>query len=211
VFKSLIDDAKSAAASFVGTYLARASVAVPFLVALGLATAAVGLELTERFGARSALWLLAGGFCAVGLLAAFAVTVKEQQEMVAAEERQQPDEAGVGEMTSAAAAQAATQLPAALLGALMQGSSLSSLSDLPVGRTVGRHMPLVLLLLLVALLLWPTEEAEESTEQEGGSEASGPDRGLTGGGAIARDSVTMAERGSAYEGDSSERPHLARP
>jgi hypothetical protein len=171
VFKGLINDVKAAAASFVGTYLVRASVAVPFLVALGLATGAVGLELSERFGARAALWLLAGGFCAVGLLAALAVTMKEQQQEMQAAEEQQTGDAGIGEMTSAAASQAATQLPAALLGALMQSPSLaglsSGLSGLPVGRTINRHMPLILLLLMVALLFWPAEPAEEGSEQEG--------------------------------------------
>jgi len=171
VFKGLINDVKAAAASFVATYLARVSVAVPFLVALGFATAAIALELTERFGARNALWMLAGGFCAIGLLAAFAVTLKEQQEEMQAAEEQQRSEGGIGEMTSAAASEAATQLPAALLSAFMQNpsglSSLAGLSNLPVARTVSRHMPLLLLLLLVGLLLWPTEQKEEAAAPEG--------------------------------------------
>ena len=170
MFKGLINDVKAAAASFVATYLARVSVAVPFLVALGFATAAIALELTERFGARNALWMLAGGFCAIGLLAAFAVTMKEQQEEMQAED-QQRSEGGIGGMTSAAASEAATQLPAALLSAFMQNpsglSSLSGLSELPVARTVSRHMPLLLLLLLVGLLLWPTEQKEEAAAPEG--------------------------------------------
>ena len=168
MFKGLINDVKAAAASFVGTYLARVSVAVPFLVALGFATAAIALELTERFGARNALWMLAGGFCAIGLLAAFAVTMKEQQEEMQAAEEQQRSEGGIGEMTSAAASEAATQLPAALLSAFMQNpSGLSSLASLPVARTVSRHMPLLLLLLLVGLLLWPAEQKEEAAAPEG--------------------------------------------
>jgi hypothetical protein len=166
VFKGLIDDIKSSAASFIGTYLARVSVAVPFLVALGFVTGAVALELTERFGARTALWMLAGGFCAVGLLASLAVAMKEQQEMEA-EEEQQRKESGIGEITSAVATQVAMQLPAALVGALLQKPSTSAL---PVARLLGRNMPLVLLILLVALLLWPTEQAEEPADQAGEAE-----------------------------------------
>jgi hypothetical protein len=171
VFEGLINDAKATAASFIATYLARASVAVPFLIALGFATGAVALELTERFGAKNALWILAGGFCAIGLLAAFAVTMKEQQEVEAAEE-QQRSEGAIGEMTSAAATQAATQLPAALLGALMQNPSLSAL---PVARTLGRHMPLIVLALLVALLFWPSEEKEQAADRKGEPTAPNPD------------------------------------
>jgi hypothetical protein len=172
VFKGLINDVKSAAASFLSIYLARASVAVPFVVALGLATAAVGLELTERFGARSALWMLAAGFCAIGLLAALAVTMKEQQQEIEAEEEQQRNDGGIGEVTSAAATQAATQLPATLLGVLMQNPSIAAL---PIARSVGRNMPLVFLILLITFLLWPAEQAEESEDQGDDSAAAKPD------------------------------------
>ena len=162
VFKGLINDIKSAAASFLSLYLARASVAVPFVVALGLATAAVGLELTERFGAteraldagRRVLRHWAVGFPGV--------TMKEQQQEIEAEEEQQRSDGGIGEMTSAAATQAATHLPVALLGVLMQNPSIAAL---PIARAVGRNMPLALLVLLVAFLLWPTEQAEESVGQ----------------------------------------------
>lgn len=179
MFKGLIDDIKSAAASFLATYLAKASVAVPFVVAVGFATAAIALELTERFGARNALWLLAAGFCAIGLLAALAVTMKEQQQEMEAAEEQERNEGGIGEMTSAAsaaatavAAQAASHVPAALLGALLQNPSASAL---PVARMVGRNMPLLLLLGLVALLFWPTEEpTEESAAQEDDTAATKP-------------------------------------
>lgn len=174
MFKGLIDDIKSAAASFLSTYLARASVAVPFVVALGLATAAVGLELTERFGARNALWMLAGGFCAIGLLASLAVTMKEQQQEIEAEEEQQRNDGGIGEMTSAAATRAATHLPAALLGVLMQNPSIAAL---PIARAIGRNMPLALLVVLVAFLLWPTEQAEESVGDDSAAARPGGPQG----------------------------------
>jgi hypothetical protein len=77
MFQGLIKDAKSAAASFVIEYLARASVAVPFLVAFGFATTAVGLALTERLGATNAFLLMAGGFFAIGLVAALALAMQE--------------------------------------------------------------------------------------------------------------------------------------
>ena len=177
MFEGLIDDVKSAAASFLVTYLARASVAVPFLVALGFATAAVAIELTERFGSRNAFWLLAGGFCAVGLLAALAVTMKEQQQELQAEEEQERSEGGVGEMASAASAaaaaaatQAAGHVPAALLGALLQNPAASVMA---VARMAGRNMPLLLLLFLLALLFWPTEQTPAEEHHSAGAEPDG--------------------------------------
>jgi len=153
VFQSVINDAKSAAASFVDKYLARASVAIPFVVAFGFATAAASLALTERFGATSAFWIMAAGFCTIGLLAAMVVTMKEQE--TAAAEEQQSDEGELGEIASAAATQAAGQLPLALLASLL-GSPAASAQT--AARLIARNMPLVLLLALVALLFWPTEE-----------------------------------------------------
>ena len=80
MFRSLINDAKSAAGAVIGKYVIRASVAVPFVVAAGFGTAATTLVLIDRFGAVIAYCLMAGGFAAIGLLAALAVTVKEQEE-----------------------------------------------------------------------------------------------------------------------------------
>jgi hypothetical protein len=175
VFQGLINDAKTAAASFLGTYLARASVAVPFIVAIGLATTAVGLELAERFGARVALWILAGGFCVIGLVAAFVVTMKEQQQELEAEQQQEAEDSAIGEITTAAASQAASYLPAAVMGLVMQNPATAAL---PVARLVGRNIPLILLVAFVALLLWPFEATEEPPAEE--ADANGRDAVATG-------------------------------
>ena len=70
MFRGLINDAKSAAGSLVAKYLARASVAVPFIVAFGFATAAITVMLVERYGHVAAYWMVAGGFTLIGLVAA---------------------------------------------------------------------------------------------------------------------------------------------
>jgi uncharacterized membrane protein YebE (DUF533 family) len=108
VFRTLINDAKSAAVSVVARYAVRASVAVPFLVAAGFGTAALTLMLVDRFGSLTAYAIMAGGFAAIGLVAALAVTVKEQEEEVADAAAEQND---TGEVATDAAAQAAVQLP----------------------------------------------------------------------------------------------------
>jgi hypothetical protein len=154
VFAGLINQAKSAASGLVLKYVARASVAVPFVVALGFALAAVTVMLVERFGQVTAYWLLAGGLAAIGLAAAMAVSVKEQE---VEEAEQLAEEADTGEVASEAAAQAVVQTPIALLGALfsMPGGASSALS---VARLLGRNFPLVLLLVMIGALFWPTEE-----------------------------------------------------
>jgi hypothetical protein len=61
MFRGLINDAKSAVGNLVLKYVARASVAVPFVIAVGFAVAAIASMLVERFGAVTGYWIVAGG------------------------------------------------------------------------------------------------------------------------------------------------------
>jgi hypothetical protein len=81
VFAGLINQAKSAASHLVLRYVARASVAIPFVIAAGLALGAITVMLVERFGHVMAYWLVAGGLAVIGLVASLIVTVKEQEEV----------------------------------------------------------------------------------------------------------------------------------
>ena len=141
MFRTLINDAKSAAGSVVAKYAVRASVAVPFLVAAGFGIAALTLVLVERFGSLTAYGIMAGGFAALGLVAALAVTVKEQEEEVADAAAEHNDTA---EVATDAAAQAAVQLPLALLGTLLT-SPLGPGTALGGAKMIGRNLPLVVL------------------------------------------------------------------
>ena len=57
MFRGLINDAKSAVGNLVLKYVARASVAVPFVIAVGFAVAAIAAMLVERFGAVTGCWI----------------------------------------------------------------------------------------------------------------------------------------------------------
>jgi mannose/fructose/N-acetylgalactosamine-specific phosphotransferase system component IIC len=156
VFAGLINQAKSAASGLVLKYVARASVAVPFIIALGFALAAITVMLVERFGHVTGYWLVAGGLAAIGIVAAITVSVKEHEEEVAEQQAEQSDNEAVSDAT----AQAMMQVPLALLGAVftMPGGATSALK---VARILGRKYPLVLLLVLVGALFWPTENKAE--------------------------------------------------
>ncbi len=88
-------------------------------------------------------------------VAALAVTVKEQEEEVADAAAEQSDTA---EVATDAAAQAAVQLPLALLGTLLT-TPLGPGTALGGAKMIGRNLPLVVLLALVAFLFWPAEAA----------------------------------------------------
>jgi hypothetical protein len=171
MFAGVINQAKAAASGLLLKYVARASVAVPFLIALGFALAAVTVMLVERFGQVTAYWLLAGGLAAIGTVAAMAVSVKEQEEQ---EAEQLAEEADTGEVVSEATAQAVVQTPIALLGALfsMPGGATSALS---VARLLGRNFRLVLLLVMIGALFWPTDEATPSDDEVDARRPNGAD------------------------------------
>jgi heme exporter protein D len=162
MFRGLINDAKSAVGSLVLKYVARASVAVPFVIAVGFAVAAIASMLVERFGPVTGCWILAAGMAAIGIIAAIVVSVREHKEEVAEERKEKAD---TQEMISDATAQALIQTPVALLGALFAtpGGAATGLS---VARALGRNWPLVLLLVLGGALFWPAQTAEEELAAE---------------------------------------------
>jgi hypothetical protein len=152
VFAGLVNQAKAAVSSLLLKYVARASVAIPFVIALGFALAAITLMLVERFGHVAAYWTMAGGLAAIGLIAAVVVSAKEHEE----ELEEQKAEVANQQVMSDTTAQAITQAPLAMLGALfsMPGGTTTALK---AAQIVGRNWPLALLLVMIGVLFWPTE------------------------------------------------------
>jgi hypothetical protein len=153
VFSGLVNQAKAAVSGLLLKYVARASVAIPFLISLGFALAAITLMLVERFGHVAAYWAMAGGLAAIGLIAAIAVAAKEHEEEL---EAQQAEAASTQQAMSDATAQAITQAPLAVLGALFTSPG-GATTVLKAARIAGRNWPLVLLLVMIGALFWPTE------------------------------------------------------
>ncbi len=160
MFRGLINDAKAAAGSLVGKYLMRVSVAVPFIVAIGFGIAATTVFLVDKFGSLYAYLMIAGAFTLIGLIAALAVSVKEQEEVVAETKAEATDTASVA---TDAAAQAAVQAPLALLGALF--ATPAGPAMLAGGtKALARNIPLVVLLALIGMLFWPTGEEAQAAD-----------------------------------------------
>jgi hypothetical protein len=171
VFAGLINQAKSAASHLVLKYVARASVAVPFVIAAGFALAAITVMLAERFGHVIAYWLVAGGLALIGVIASIVVSVKEREEESA---EQQAAKTDTEEVVSDATAQALAQTPIALLGAVMTmpGGAAGALS---AARLLGRNWQLVLLLAMIGALFWPTENASADEDVVAIRNPNGPD------------------------------------
>lgn len=151
MFRGLINDAKAAAGSVVSKYAVRASVAVPFLIGFGFATAGFTLWLIEHYGARDAYFIVAGAFVTLGLIAAILMQSKEEVETVADTKAAATDTASVATEAVTAAAE---QLPLAMLGTLLT-SQLGPESILSLVKGLGRNAPLVLLVAALGVLLWP--------------------------------------------------------
>jgi hypothetical protein len=163
VFAGLVNEAKVAASGLLLKYIARASVAVPFAIALGFALAATTVMLVQWFGQVTAYWIMAAGLAVVGLIVAVAVSIKEEQEEKAEELAEQTD---TQDVVSEATAQALGQAPIALLGALATAPG-GATTLLPVVRLLARNLPLVLLAVMIGALFWPSgAQSEPSAEPE---------------------------------------------
>ncbi|HEX5958609.1 MAG TPA: hypothetical protein VFY92_08145 [Hyphomicrobiaceae bacterium] len=168
MFAGLVNEAKAAASGLVLKYVTRASVAVPFAIAIGFALAATTVTLVQWFGQATAYWIMAAGLAVIGLIAAAAVSIREEQEEKAEALAEQTD---TQDVVSEATAQAMGQVPFALLGALATAPG-GATTLLPVLRLLARNLPLVLLLVIIGTLLWPSGAAQ-SEQSAGDTEAGG--------------------------------------
>lgn len=73
MFQSAIQDAKRAINATIERLVERAIVAVPFIVSLGFATAALTAYLTELFGPRISYTIVAAIFAVLGLIIALSM------------------------------------------------------------------------------------------------------------------------------------------
>jgi len=163
LFEGLINQAKGAVSHLVLRYVARASVAIPFIIALGFALAAISVMLVQRFGHVTAYWIMAIGLVVIGVIAAIAVSVREHEEKVAEQRAQQSDTRRV---VGAATSQAMLQAPLALLGALFTTPG-GTASALKAAQVLGRNFPLVLLLVMIGALFWPNSQPDaEAVDQD---------------------------------------------
>jgi uncharacterized membrane protein len=152
VFSGLINRAKAAASHLVLTYVARVSVAIPFIIAVGFALAASAVMLVQRFGHVAGYWIMAAGLTVIGIVASMVVNQKEHHDEVAEQKTE-----NAGAQMSDGTAQAVQQLPLALLGAQFTTPS-GATGAFKAARLLGRNLPLVLLLAMIGAVLWPSND-----------------------------------------------------
>ena len=167
MFKGIINDATSAAHALVVRIAARASIVVPFLIALGFATAAVTVWLIDRYGARDACFIVAGAFVVIGLIAM--IVVRSNEYDVAVPEMK-ATESETAEMASDTVSAAAQQIPLAVIGSLLTLPGGPS-SVLSAGRVVVRNWPLVFLLGGIGFLLSAKSKTGSSAGDVGATAA----------------------------------------
>jgi hypothetical protein len=157
MFQSVIQDAKRAIGATIERAVERAIVAVPLIVSLGFATAALTAYLTEVYGSRIAYTIIAAIFAVLGLIVALSMpTVSEDL----AGENAEPEKKAEG----------ATHASASGLGDL--GGSLTSIATLVAGNPrlalagvtlLLRNVPMLLMVgLMTYLLLNDTHKKPEA-------------------------------------------------
>ena len=180
MIQGLINDAKAAIGAVIATYLARASVAVPFIAAAGFATAATTFLLAEQLGVVAACWIVAGGFTAIGAVAALFVGIKEQEEAAASAEVAAEEETAVNGAMEAVE-QVVRQSPVELASALLLSTPLGPRLLASGVDSIRSNLPLLVLVALIALLFWAEdlESPESDAPKPNGADATAPEDHLT--------------------------------
>ena len=152
MFQKLLSYATSGITHVMAKYAMRASVAIPFLFAFGFGLAGLTVVLIDAYGYRGAYFLLAGGFLALGAVAALAVWLKERSE-----EQESATDSHVGSATAVASAavETAKHVPSAI-GA---GTSDASASFRELANLAWRNWPMVLGGIIVLVVLGSSSTA----------------------------------------------------
>ncbi len=146
MFQKLLSYATSGITNVIAKYAARAAVAIPFLFALGFGLAGLTVVLIDAFGYRDAYFLLAGGFAAMGAVAAFAVWLKERNE-------EGESTTGIEPASATAVATTAVETAKHIPSAIAAGTSDAASSFRDLATLVSRNWPLVLAAGLAVIIL----------------------------------------------------------
>jgi hypothetical protein len=145
MLEPLLELAKQRVTNSLEKLVARGVVTIPFLIALGFATAALTVKAIELWGAVVGCLVVAALYLvAATVLAAFFLGKEERENEEREAARQQAE-------------------PAASLMSLFQTDPLAALSALGTNvsilRMLGRNMSPLLILLVVGIYLWARSEA----------------------------------------------------
>lgn len=146
MFGKLLSYATSGITNLIAKYAVRASVAVPFLFALGFGLAGLTVILIDAFGYRDAYLLLAGAFLALGVVAAVAVWIKERSEEAASS-------AGTRRGSAAAIAAMAVETAKQVPSAIAAGTTDTSSSYRGLAKLTERNWPLAVAAAAAIVLL----------------------------------------------------------
>jgi hypothetical protein len=161
MFESIIRDARRAVNSTIERIVERAIIAVPFVVSVGFATAALVSYLTEVYGARLAYTIVAGVFAIVGVIVALSMpSSHDDAESLAQNSNATSTEAKSGSQASSSMGDVGENLASVVT--LLAGNPRLALSGVAL---LLRNVPLLLMAgILGYLLLCDTQKAERETQ-----------------------------------------------
>jgi hypothetical protein len=154
MFQSLINRAQRSIDTLVSRYVARAAVAVPFIVAMGFGTAAASVKLTQVYGNLTAYTILAAAFAGIGLIAAAGIAFSGSGEPASSDE---PEAEEAAQSDTESNLESAID-PATVMSAL---TTVGPVALPHVLRLLARNLPLVLGLLVLAYLLFADAGKEQ--------------------------------------------------
>lgn len=166
MFSALFRRAQATVDNAIDDVLNRILIVTPFLIAIGFATAALGLRLTREFGAEVANLFLAGLFVALGLIVALVVHLRKSPPL-ADEPSAEAAETDVNNEDAAAMNAVDRELLSAVL---------TSATPLVLPRFLPmlmRNLPLLAVIVASLFILLQPSAAAAQGEPQGGGDDSG--------------------------------------
>jgi len=161
MFEAITNRAQRAIETLVSRYVTRLVVTVPFVVALGFATASAAIKLTEMYGSMRANAILAGIFGGVGVIAAMAIAMGRS---AIAEPALQPDTSAQAQNAIPNASEEKPALDTDLILAAIGAIGPASLPM--VLRMIVRNLPLLIGVVALAYLLFSDAANSEKRTTE---------------------------------------------
>lgn len=173
MLQGLFKRAENSIDHLVAKYVGRAAVAIPLLVAAGFATAALTVELVNRYGAVTSYAVMAVLFAVIGLITMAVIGTGAPEAAAESTEAPSGTESASAE---ASAADSGPLFPPEMMAVLTSAAPAA----LPgIARGIGRNLPLIFVLALLAFIVSqfaetpgePTDDAKADAAEPGSDNA----------------------------------------
>lgn len=162
MLQAILKRAEASVDNAIGNIVARALAAIPFLVAMGFATAAASNYLNTQYGPQLGNIIMAGIYCLIGVGAGVVVASRNKSQAAT-------EEGGTAQATSTVDAPATPDPQLAAIDREFITSALTAVGPIALPtiiRMIARNLPLIVAILAAGFVLTRTSSGTDSADEQ---------------------------------------------